>query len=94
MFEIRQYRVALMDQSAVYRLKGWVGGLIFPPAGILSHGGLSDMTGLDVEPIDLSDGLIRTLDLHMALEKTIFQTPEENDQICPDLRMKPAWTKV
>ena len=57
MFEIRQYRVALMDQSAVYRLKGWVGGLIFPPAGILSHGGLSDMTGLDVEPIDLSDGL-------------------------------------
>ena len=36
MFEMRQYRVALMDQSAVYRLKGWVGGLIFPPAGIWS----------------------------------------------------------
>ena len=28
MFEIRQYRVALMSKSAVYRLKGWVGGLI------------------------------------------------------------------
>ena len=28
MFEIRQYRVALMSKSVVHRLKGWVGRLI------------------------------------------------------------------